>query len=47
MSKNHMLIQLCDTPDRIQLFMNMLQGISIIEVARTGTVALPMCKENE
>lgn len=47
MSKNHMLIQLCDTPERIQLFMNMLQGISITEVARTGTVALPMCKENE
>jgi len=47
MSKNYMMIQLCDTPDRIQLFMNMLNGITITEVARTGTVALPMCKENE
>ena len=47
MSKNYMMIQLCDTPDRIQLFINMLNGITITEVARTGTVALPMCKENE
>jgi len=41
------MIQLCDTSDRIQLFMNMLNGITITEVARTGTVALPMCKESE
>ena len=47
MSKTHMLIQLCDTSERVQLFINMLQGISITEVARTGTVALPKCKENE
>jgi len=47
MSKNYMMIQLCDTSDRIQLFMNMLNGITITEVARTGTVALPMCKESE
>ena len=47
MSKNYMMIQLCDTSDRIQLFMNMLNGITITQVARTGTVALPMCKENE
>lgn len=47
MSKNHMMIQLCDTPDRIQLFMNMMNTVTITEVARTGAVALPMCKENE
>ncbi|MCI7796390.1 MAG: acetolactate synthase small subunit [Lachnospiraceae bacterium] len=47
MSKNQMLIQLCDTPERVQLFINMLQTISIAEVARTGTVALPRCNEIE
>ncbi len=47
MSKHHMLIQLCDTSERVQQFINMMHGISITEVARTGTVALPKCKENE
>ena len=45
MSKNQMLIQLCDTPERVQLFINMFQSISIVEVARTGAVALPKCKD--
>ena len=47
MSKYHMLIQLCDTSERVQQFISMMQGISITEVARTGTVALPKCKEND
>ena len=46
-SKHYMLIQLCDTPDRIKAFMTLFASISIVEVARTGTVALSMCKENE
>ncbi len=37
MSKNMMIIQICDVPERIQLFIKMLQTISIVEVARTGT----------
>ena len=37
MSKNMMIIQICDVPERIQLFIRMLQSISIVEVARTGT----------
>ena len=41
MSKHMMLIQICDTPERVQIFLNMLQTISIVEVARTGTLALP------
>ena len=45
MSKNQILIQLCDTPERVQLFINMFQTISIVEVARTGAVALPKCKD--
>jgi len=45
MSKNQMMIQMCDTPERIRLLINMLQSISIVEVARTGTLALAKCAE--
>ena len=47
MSKHFMIVQICDVPDKIKLMINMLQSISIVEVARTGTVALAKCKENE
>ena len=47
MSKHMMLIQICDTPERVQIFLNMLQTISIVEVARTGTLALTKCAEND
>lgn len=47
MSKHMMIIQICDTSDRIQLFINMLHSISIVEVARTGTLALQKCKDME
>jgi acetolactate synthase-1/3 small subunit len=47
MSKSFMLIQICDRPCRIELLIQMLNSISIVEVARTGTVALPKCSENE
>ena len=47
MSKHFMMIQICDTPDRIRLMISMLQSISIVEVARTGTLALSKCCENE
>ncbi len=43
MSKNMMIIQICDVPERIHLFIKMLRSISIVEVARTGTLALPKC----
>ncbi len=46
-SKTHMIIQVCDIPERTQLFIRMLQGISIVEVARTGTVALKKCCETK
>lgn len=47
MSKTHMIIQVCDIPERTALFIKMLQGISIVEVARTGTLALQKCSECE
>ena len=47
MSKHFILIQICDTPDKLQLLLRMLQGISIVEVARTGALALSKCTEND
>ncbi|MBP3469068.1 MAG: acetolactate synthase small subunit [Lachnospiraceae bacterium] len=47
MSKTLMILQICDTPERIKLMLAMLNQISIAEVARTGTLALPKCMESE
>lgn len=47
MAKNHMMIQVCDIPERVDLFIKLLASISIVEIARTGTLALPKCSENE
>lgn len=45
MSKTQMVIQICDIPEKIQLLMSMLKSVSIVEVARTGTLALPKCSD--
>ena len=47
MSKNQMMIQVCDVPEKTKLFIQLLASISIVEVARTGTIALPKCSEND
>lgn len=47
MSKSFMIIQACDVPERIKLLLDMFASVSIVEVARTGTLALPKCSENE
>jgi len=47
MSKSLMLIQLCDTPERVNIFLDMFKSVSIVEVARTGTLALQKCIESE
>ena len=47
MSKNQMMIQVCDIPERTRLFLGMLSSISIVEVARTGTLALTKCTESD
>ncbi len=47
MSKNYMMIQICDTPERIKLLIQMMNSVSVVEVARTGTLALMKCSENE
>lgn len=47
MSKNYMVIQICDTPERVKMLIEMFQSISVVEVARTGTLALTKCAETE
>ncbi len=47
MSKHFMMLQICDTPEKIKLLLNLLQSISVVEVARTGTLALSKCSEND
>lgn len=47
MSKSYLMIQICDIPERTKLLIQMFQSISIVEVARTGTLALPKCVDNE
>jgi acetolactate synthase-1/3 small subunit len=47
MSKTYMVIQICDVPERINIMLEMFQSISVVEVARTGTLALTKCSETE
>lgn len=46
-SKNLMTIQLCDTREQTDLLLQMLASIPIVEVARTGTLALQKCSLND
>jgi acetolactate synthase-1/3 small subunit len=41
-----MMIQICDSPEKIQLLISMLAQVSVVEVARTGTLALQKCLED-
>ncbi len=45
LSENMMTIQICDTPERVQIFLRMLQGVRIMEITRTGTLAMTKCGE--
>lgn len=47
MSKHLMMIQICDVPERIKLFLQLLKSVSIVDVARTGTLALSKCMETD
>ena len=47
MSQNMFIIQICDRPERVRLFISMMKGISIVEMARTGTLALQKCLESD
>ena len=43
MSQNLMIIQICDLPERTAMMIKLLAQVSIVEIARTGTLALPKC----
>ena len=43
LSKSTMMIQICDEPEKVKLFISMLASVSIVEMARTGTLALQKC----
>ena len=45
MSTTSFLIQLCDTPERADLFIRMMTPFGINELARTGILALPKCTD--
>lgn len=45
LSRTQMMIEICDTPERVEIFLKTLRTISIVEIARTGTLALMKCKE--
>lgn len=44
-SKNQMVIQMCDLPKKNNLLITLLQPAGIIEVVRTGTLAVQKCSE--
>ena len=44
-SKNQMVIQMCDLPEKNNLLITLLQPAGIIEVVRTGTLAVQKCSE--
>lgn len=43
MSENLMIIQICDRPERTAMMIKLLAQVSIVEIARTGTLALQKC----
>lgn len=47
MSKKQILLQICDTPEKVQLMIQQLQSISIVEIARTGTLSLTKCADQD
>ena len=45
LSKTMMTIQICETPERVEMFLETFKTISIVEITRTGTLAVPKCNE--
>ncbi len=46
-SKHFMMIQICAAPEMIRQMIQLFASISIVEIARTGTLALSKCAEND
>ena len=47
LSRSPMIIEMCDTPERINMFLDTLKTVSILECARTGTLAMLKISESE
>ena len=47
LSRSQMIIEMCDTPERINMFLDTLKTVSILECARTGTLAMLKIAEGE
>ena len=47
LSRSQMIIEVCDTPERINMFLDTLKTVSILECARTGTLAMLKIAEGE
>ena len=47
LSRSQMIIERCDTPERINMFLDTLKTVSILECARTGTLAMLKISESE
>ena len=47
LSNCQMIIEMCDTPERINMFLDTLKTVSILECARTGTLAMLKIAEGE
>ena len=45
MSRNQMIIEMCDTPERVGIFIDTLKSVSIVEMTRTGVLAMTKCGE--
>ncbi len=45
LSEGMMTIQICDTPERVASFLRMLKSFRIVEITRTGTLALTRCAD--
>lgn len=47
MSQTQMMLQICDTPERTAMLIKLLSSVAIVEIARTGTLALPKCQDEK
>ncbi len=46
-SPTHMIIHICDTPENVNKLLVMLHKFNIVEVSRTGTLAMLKCSDTE
>lgn len=45
LSSNLMTIQMCDTPERVRIFLDTMKNVQIMEITRTGMVSMVKCAD--